>query len=152
PIAILTILYFLAGKLGLNFVFQYAVTPVWPCSGIALAAILIYGYRMWPGIFLGAFLLNFSEGRLPATSLAIATGNTLEGLAGAFLTFWLAGGSNVMKRSKDIFKFALLGAMASSTIAATIGVRSLVWEVGPKLTSTIPTWKTWWLGDTVGIV
>jgi len=52
--------YFVAGRIGLSVPFTSGnVSPVWPPSGIALAAILIWGDRVWPGIALAAFLVNF---------------------------------------------------------------------------------------------
>ena len=105
----MTTVYFVAGKLGLMLAFVHAnATAVWPPTGIALAGLLFLGYRIWPAIFLGAFLVNISTplaadvtaghtvGGLPgvvlknisaavpfATSFGIAVGNTLEGLLGA---------------------------------------------------------------------
>ena len=83
---ILTAVYFVAGKLSLQLAFLHAsASPVWPPSGIALGALVLFGLRLWPGIFVGAFLVNITtEGNLP-TSLAIAGGNTLEAVTGAWL-------------------------------------------------------------------
>src|SRR2546426_10629880 len=81
----LAAVYVLAGKLGLLLAFVHAsATAVWPPTGIALAAFLLLGYRVWPGIFLGAFLVNLTTAGSVATTIGIATGNTLEGLAGAY--------------------------------------------------------------------
>src|SRR5437899_3282080 len=67
--------YFLAGKLGLMLAFVHkSATTVWPPTGIALAAMLLLGYRVWPGIFLGAFLVNVTTAGSAATSLGIAMG------------------------------------------------------------------------------
>ena len=63
PVVVLGLaaVYVLAGKLGLLLAFVHAsATAVWPPTGIALAAFLLLGYRVWPGIFLGAFLLHFT--------------------------------------------------------------------------------------------
>ncbi len=85
-IAALTAVYFIAGKLGLLLaVVQPNATAVWPCAGIALAAFLILGYDVWPAILLGAFLVNQTTAGSVATSIAIAVGNTAEGLVGAYL-------------------------------------------------------------------
>jgi len=148
-IFILAAIYFAGGKFGL--------TAVSPSLGIGLGALLIFGYSVWPGILLGAFLVNFTTADFTTagtvtTSLAIAFGTTLEALTGAFLVFRFAGGRNAMKRSPDIFKFAFLGGMVSSTIAATIGVLALVW-VGPAVPhDALQTWRTWWLGDAVSVI
>ena len=85
-IAFLAGVYFVAAKLGLSMAFVHpSATAVWPPTGIALAAFLVLGYRVWPGIFLGAFLANLTTAGCVATTFGIATGNTLEGLVGAYL-------------------------------------------------------------------
>jgi diguanylate cyclase (GGDEF)-like protein len=143
-IFILAAIYFAGGKFGL--------TAVSPSLGIGLGALLIFGYSVWPGILLGAFLVNLTTAGTITTSLAIAFGTALEALTGAFLVFRFAGGRNAMKRSPDIFKFAFLGGMVSSTIAATIGVLALVW-VGPAVPhDALQNWRTWWLGDAVSVI
>src|SRR5436190_19765205 len=78
-IGILTAVYFIAGKLGLMLACLHAsASPVWPAAGIALAALLVLGYRAWPAIFVGAFLVNLTTAGNVATLLAIAGGDTLE--------------------------------------------------------------------------
>src|SRR5437016_12610359 len=85
-VAGLAAVYLLAAKLGLMLAFVHAsATAVWPPTGIALAAFLVFGYRVWPGIFAGAYLANITTAGTVATSLGIAAGNTLEGLTGAYL-------------------------------------------------------------------
>src|SRR6266513_5577406 len=107
-IGILTVVYFIAGKLGLMLASLHAsASPVWPSAGIALAALLVLGYRTWPAIFIGAFLVNFTTAGNIATSLGIATGNTLEAVCGAWLVNRFAGGVTVFDRAGNVFKFAL---------------------------------------------
>src|SRR5262245_34347736 len=82
-IGILAVIYFIAGKLGLMLASLHSsASPVWPPAGIALAALLLLGYRAWPAIFIGALLVNVTTAGNVATSVAIATGNTLEGFLG----------------------------------------------------------------------
>src|SRR5947208_124056 len=77
-LTLVVVCYFGAARLGLLMAFTHKnVSPVWPPSGFALAALLLLGTRMWPAIALGAFLANFSTGLSLATSLAICTGNPL---------------------------------------------------------------------------
>jgi len=91
--ATLAAVYFVAAKLGLKLAFVHAsATPVWPPTGIALAAFLSIGYQVWPGIFLGAFLANLTTAGSVATSIGIGLGNTLEGLVGAYLVNRFANG------------------------------------------------------------
>src|SRR3954471_23126610 len=60
-LAILCAAYFGAAKAGLAFAFaNQSVTSIWPATGIALAALLIWGYRVWPAIAAGAFLANIT--------------------------------------------------------------------------------------------
>src|SRR5438132_7771286 len=101
-----------------------SASPVWPPAGIALAALLLLGYRAWPAIFVGAFLVNVTTAGNVATSFAIATGNTLEALAGAWLVNRFAGGRNVFERPQGVFKFALAAAI-STVISPAFGVTSL---------------------------
>src|SRR5881396_2869499 len=83
---VLAAVYFVSGKFGLSLAFVHAsATAVWPPTGLSLAAVLLVGYRVWPGIFAGAFLVNLSTAGTVATSLGIALGNTLEALAGGWL-------------------------------------------------------------------
>src|SRR4051812_8462597 len=91
---LLTIVYFGAGKLGLSFATVHSsASAVWPPTGIALAAFLLYGMRAWPAIFVGAFLVNITTAGSFATSIGIAAGNTIEGIAGAWLVQRYAGGA-----------------------------------------------------------
>src|SRR5258707_3237166 len=91
---LLTVVYFVAGKLGLKLAFLYAsASPVWPPAGIALAALLLLGYRVWPAIFLGAFLVNVTTAGNIATSLAISAGHPLESVFGTLLVDLFCGGS-----------------------------------------------------------
>src|SRR5882724_8532211 len=102
----LAAVYFVAGKLGLKLAFVNAsATAVWPCTGIALAVFLILGYRVWPAILAGAFLVNFSTAGTLVTSLGIAIGNTLEGVVGCYLINRFAAGRHVFEHAQDIFKF-----------------------------------------------
>jgi|GEM_PF-631756 len=152
-IAALGAVYFVAAKLGLQLAFVYpSASSVWPGTGIALSAILLLGYRVWPGIFLGAFLANVMTAGSVATSLGIALGNTLEGLIGAHFLHCFANGRNAFDRARDILKFAFLAATLSTVISATIGVTSL--SLGGYIQSKDfgRVWFTWWLGDTIGSI
>src|SRR5712692_8469818 len=108
-LAALAGVYFVAGKLGLKLAFVNAsATAVWPCTGIALAAFLVLGYRAWPAILAGAFLVNLTTAGTLATSLGIAIGNMLEGVVGCYLVNRFAAGRHAFERAHDILKFAFL--------------------------------------------
>ncbi len=150
-LGLLTLAYFAAGKFGLTLaVVNASVSPVWPPSGIAFASFLLLGPRIWPAIFVGAFLVNFTTTGSIATSLGIAVGNTVEGRLGAELVCLFANGRSVFDRARDVFKFVVLGGLFATTVSATIGVSSLTlggnaaWRDYPAI------WLTWWLGDAVG--
>src|SRR5258705_324695 len=100
-------------------------TSVWPPSGIALAAMLALGTRVWPGVWIGAALVNLSVESSWLASALIGTGNTLEALVGATLTRRFIGVPYRFERAEDVLKFIALSAL-SATVAATIGVMPLV--------------------------
>src|SRR5438876_2456540 len=149
-IGILAVIYFIAGKLGLMLASLHAsASPVWPPAGIALAGSLLLGYRAWPAIFIGAFLVNVTTAGNVATSFAIATGNTLEALAGAWLVNRFAGGTNVFDRLQGVFKFALAAAI-STVISPVFGVTSLGVAGFADWANYGAISLTWWLGDATG--
>jgi PAS domain S-box-containing protein len=143
--------YFTVGKLGLHLALIHpSVTAVWPPTGLALAAGLVLGYRVWPGILLGAFLVNVTTAGSVATSLGIACGNTLEALLGTFLVNRFAHGRAVLERAHDIFIFVALAALLSTLVGATVGVTSLAVGGFVPWSGFPPIWITWWLGDAMG--
>jgi diguanylate cyclase (GGDEF)-like protein len=152
-LAALTAVYFLAGKFGLRLASVHAsASAVWPCTGIALAAFLILGYRVWPAILAGAFLVNVTTAGSLTTSVGIATGNTLEAVAGCYLVKRFASGQRVFERAHDIFRFAFLAGMVSTTVSATAGVTTLALAGFADWARYGAIWTTWWLGDAVGAV
>ena len=152
-VAVLAVVYFGTAKLGLRFAFvNPSATALWAPTGITLAAFLIFGFRAWPGAFFGAFFANLATAGTVLTSISIATGNTLEGLAGCYLVGRFARGRQAFERAQDIFKFAVLAGMASTTISATVGVTSLSLTGFANWKEFGSIWRTWWLGDGVGAV
>ncbi len=144
------IIYLIAGKIGLHLASLHAsASPVWPPAGIALAGILLLGYRAWPAIFVGAFLVNLTTAGDAATSVAIATGNTLEAIAGAWLVNRFAGGKHVFDRPQGVFKFALAAAI-SAILSPLFGVTSLALYGFADWRNYSAIWITWWLGDVTG--
>ena len=149
-IGILIFVYFIAGKFGLMLAsLHVSASPVWPPAGIALGALLLLGYRAWPAIFIGAFFVNVTTAGNVATSLAIASGNTLEALCGAWLVNRFAGGTTVFDRPQGVFKFALTAAV-STIIGPAFGVTSLALAGFADWANYGPIWLTWWLGDATG--
>ncbi len=151
--AVLAVVYFCAAKLGLGLAFVHpSATAVWAPTGIALAAFLIFGFRVWPGIFFAAFLANLTTAGSVLTSIGVATGNTLEGVVGCYLVTRFARGRHAFERTLDIFKFAFLAGMVSTTVSATVGVTTLSLGGFALWARYGSIWSTWWLGDAVGAV
>jgi len=152
-IALLAVFYFLAGNLGLRMASVHrSATAVWPPSGIALAALLVLGYRVWPGIALGAFLVNVTTAGSVATSIGIAAGNTLEGIVGAYLVNRFANGCHAFDRARDFFKFVLLAGIASTAVSPAVGVTSLSLGEFARWADYGSIWVTWWLGDAASVL
>ncbi|TMQ50343.1 MAG: hypothetical protein E6K71_02840 [Candidatus Eisenbacteria bacterium] len=148
---LVTAAYVVAGKVGLRLASVNAsATAVWPPTGIALAAFLLLGPRIWPSVLLGAFLVNVTTAGTPATSLGIAVGNTLEGLLGSHLVRRFAGGLRVFDQPSTIFKFAALAGILAPAVSATIGATTLMRGGLAHWSDLGPIWVTWWLGDAAG--
>lgn len=159
---LLLVAYIAAAELGLELAFPNTnVSPVWPPSGIALAALYLAGLRYWPAVALGAFSINlfyFLKSASLATSLALtgaamlALGNTLEAVVGAYLLQRFAGHPKPFETLRGVFVFVSLAAMLACMLAATIGVtttRSLGVTGG---SSYLELWLTWWVGDASGVL
>jgi PAS domain S-box-containing protein len=127
-------------------------TAVWPPSGIALAALLMGGTRLWPAVALGAFVANVWVGVPAWAALGIAAGNTLEAVLGALLLRRLAGFRPALDRVSDVLALAFLAAMLCTTVSATIGL-AMTWLAGkvPPGGAALM-WRMWWLGDMLGIL
>jgi PAS domain S-box-containing protein len=141
--------YVAAGKLGIALSVAHGViTPVWAPSGIALAALLVFGRSLWPAVVVGAFLTNATSGADTPVAAGIACGNTLEALAGAFLLEKVRFRID-LERVRDVLALVVLGSGLSTLLSATNGIAVL------SLAGTAPLgsdWVLWWFGDAVGIL
>ena len=144
--------YYVAGRVGLTLASVNAsTTAVWPAAGIAVAALLLGGRRLWPAIAAAAFLVNLTtSGTIPA-SLAIATGNTLEALAAAWLLERFAGGTLAFDEAARAVRAAMLITLAAP-VAATFGTVALVLSGLAAADAWPVVWVTWWLGDATGAI
>jgi integral membrane sensor domain MASE1 len=155
--------YYVTGRLGLLLAIPpgYA-TAIWPPSGIALTACLLYGSGVWPGIVLGSVLVNIGTSFTAATvaqllaSVALATsiglGASLQALLGAYLIRRYVGFPSALIREREIGAFLVLGGPISCLVNATIGVTTL-WFGGVIPLALYPlSWGTWWVGDTIGVL
>src|SRR5204863_2857459 len=114
------------------------------------AALIIFGRRLWPAVFIGAFLANLTTDGSAATSLAIAGGNTLEAVAAAFLVHNFAGGTAAFDRPQSVFRYALFAGVAATLVSPTIGVTGLCAGGYADWANYGAIWTTWWLGDVGG--
>jgi integral membrane sensor domain MASE1 len=150
-IAALAALYWGAAKLGLSLAFATSsVTAIWPPTGIALAAIVLGGYRLWPGVALGAFLANSWTGVPIYTTFGITIGNTLEPVVGAYLLARFGGFNPRLERVRDIGALVVFAGVLSTTVSATFGVTSLLAGNQINAEDFGEVWRTWWLGDMGG--
>jgi PAS domain S-box-containing protein len=150
-VSAVAIVYFAAAKLGLSVAFLHvSVSPVWPPTGIAIAAVLWLGYRISPAILVGAFLANLATGEPAATAGGIAIGNTLEAVSAAFLAHRFVGFQSPFYRARDVLKFVIVAAVMSPMVSATIGNASLCVGGAADWTNFGRLWLTWWIGDGVG--
>ncbi len=150
--AVLAAAYFSAAKLSLLTAIPpgYA-TALWPSSGIALAALLLFGPRMWPGIWLGAALVNVTVQSSFVAAFIIATGNTLEALAAAMLVRRQLGLPSEFMRGRDVSTFIGI-AILSSTVAATVAAIPLSTVHALAGADLLWNWWTWCLGDSMGMI
>jgi anti-anti-sigma factor len=143
--------YLAAAKLGLALASVHpSATAVWAPTGIALAAFLRLGPRVWPAVFCAAFLVNVTTAGSIATSLGIAAGNTLEAAVGAYLVTRFAPASPSFGRPADVFAFTALGALLGPAVSALFGVTSLALGGYAPWADYGAIWATWWLGDAAG--
>jgi signal transduction histidine kinase len=149
---VLCALYVGTGRLGLSLgaVSGFA-TLVWFPSGLSVTALLLFGFRLWPAIFLGALVVNLLKGAPLPVALGIGIGNMLEALVcAALLKRWRVHSS--LDELRDVLLLALLAAPASTLLSATVGVSSLLLGGVVTWPATLAAWSAWWAGDLVSIL
>ncbi|MEH2624307.1 signal transduction histidine kinase/CheY-like chemotaxis protein [Bradyrhizobium sp. AZCC 1719] len=145
------VIYFALAKGGLALASIHpSATPIWPPTGVALAAVLLWGYRTWPAIFTAAVIANATTAGSVATAIAIATGNSLEAVVGAYLITRWSSGCNTFSTPNSVAKFALICFVIATPISASIGLTSLATAGYIEWTNFANAWVTWWLGDVTG--
>jgi signal transduction histidine kinase len=151
-LAAVALAYWFAASLSLRLALVHGqVTPIWPPTGIALVAILVFGRRVWPAVFVGALAVNLPIGPTPLGAAFIAAGNTLAPLTAAAL-LKRAHFRIELDRLRDAAAIIVLGALAAMTISATIGTSVLVLWGGVPLDNFWSTWAVWWTGDAMGVL
>jgi signal transduction histidine kinase len=152
PLIFIGLAYFTLAYLGLRLASIHpSATPIWPATGLAIAAIMLRGYRVAAAIFIAAFLVNQITAGSILTSLAIASGNTLEAVFAVYLVRLWGEGEQVFDTPNGVVKFAVIS-LAATMFSATIGVSSLTLAGYAEVSTFISVWLTWWFGDLAGAV
>jgi integral membrane sensor domain MASE1 len=146
----LAVIYHLAARLGLMMAFFQANTsPVWPPTGIGIAALFILGYKYWPGITLAVLLGSILTGAPVNLAIGMALGNTLEALAAVYCLKKIIGLHQEMDRIRDVMGLVLVS-LACTMIGASIGTLTLMVTGLGEWQNFLPIWTTWWIGDLLG--
>jgi PAS domain S-box-containing protein len=150
-VGLLAALYVTTARLGLmlDAVSGFA-TLVWPPTGISLAALLLFGYRLWPGVALGAFVANAWAGAPWPVAIGITAGNTAEAVLATYALRRVPGFRPSLDRVGDVLGLLVLAALLSPLVSATVGVASLALGGVVSFERFLPTWRAWWLGDVIG--
>jgi len=147
----LAVVYFAAAELGLSLATLHSnVTPVWPPAGIAIAALLIFGLRLWPGIFAGALAANILTNIPAASALGIAIGNTAQALIAYWLLLRVVHWRGTLDSVQEVLRFVVCAAVLAPLVSATIGSLSLCLEGAAEWNRFTSLWSTWWMGDGFG--
>ena len=143
----------LAGKIGLTVPFTHGtVSPVWPAAGVALAAMLLFGYRIWPAVTLAAFTVNYFTGIPHIAALGTALGSTAGPLFGAWLMRRLPSFRPSLLRLRDVLGLCICGALCGPAVSATIGTAVLNLDKVNTQSGLAAAWLTWWWGDGTGVL
>ena len=146
--------YCVAGKLGqaTTNIRSSNLGPVWPAYGIALAAFLVCGYRVWPAIALGAFLIAFFSPVTHLAALGQAAGATIAAFSGAYLLQRVANFDKSLSRLRDGLALVVLGALGSALVSASIGTSVLYATQVHAYSGLGSAWLIYWLGDATGVL
>ena len=148
---LVAVVYYAGAELGLSLATLHRnVTPVWPPTGIAIAALLIFGGRVWPGVFIGALAANLPTSISVASAVGIATGNTLEAVLAWFLLQRSKRWSRTFASVGDVLIFVVYAAVLAPLVSATIGSLSLCLSDPGEWSRFVRIWLTWWMGDGFG--
>lgn len=149
-IVFLAAVYAFVAKASLSLdAIQGFATLVWPPTGIGLAAVVLVGYGIWPGIAIGAFAVNVWQGAPPSAAVGIAVGNTMEAVLAAYL-LRRAGFRPSFDRLKDVVAFVGLGALCAPLASATVGPFSLCAAGTISTDHVAEACLAWWMGDACG--
>lgn len=143
--------YFVTGRLGLDIPYVgLQITLFWLPTGISVAALLRWGWRYWPGIFIGAVLVNFTINPSLLLAAGIALGNTLAPLLAMWL-LKLTKFSHDLIHPKDIAKL-IMAAFLGMLVSALSGVCMLLLAAAIPWEAAFHSFLSWWMGDAVGVL
>jgi PAS domain S-box-containing protein len=149
-LCLIGIAYLILAKLGLALAsINPSTSPIWAPTGLALGAVLVRGYRVWPAILIAAFIANATTAGSLATSFVIAVGNSFEGLLGAYLINRWSDGKDTYESPAGVLRSAFI-CFLPTALAATIGTSTLVLGGLAPWSNLASIWLTWWLGDLAG--
>jgi PAS domain S-box-containing protein len=146
--------YFVAGKLGqaTTNIRSSNLGPVWPAYGIALAAFLRFGYRIWPGVFTSAFLVALQGAVPPLTAAGQAAAATFAASTGTLLLRRIANFDPSLSRLRDALGLIVLGAFGSAILSSSFGILSLYATGIQPYSGLASAWLVYWLGDSTGVL
>jgi PAS domain S-box-containing protein len=146
-LAALTVVYFLAGRLGLSLAFVHtSASAIWPPTGLAIAGCLLLGSWIWPAILAGAFLVNFTTSEAVVPSILIACGNTAEAIIASSVGRRRADPAETFAGTAGIMTYVAAAAVATA-VAATVGTGALLLGGLAERPAAFMIWLTWWMGD-----
>ena len=138
------------------------IAPIWPPAGIALAALLLYGARVIPGIFLGSLMLHLSAlldagSTTPGIALAVGVLTSLGAALQALLGYRLIGAGDArmpppLSDERQVLRFVLFGGLLACSVAPTLGLLGLMLTGTLQLADAPMVWGTWWVGGTLGVI
>jgi PAS domain S-box-containing protein len=151
-VLLLAAVYYVSAQLSLRLsLVDNNVTPFWPPTGIAVVALFLFGRRLWPGVAIGALLVNLPITPAPWAAVATAAGNTITPVIATMLLMRLAF-RPALDRLRDALVIVFPAALLSTMVSATIGAATLVASGAVAGGDFLPTWSVWWAGDAMGIL
>jgi len=148
----LALAYFAAAEFGQSLAFSVrGVTALWPPTGIAVAALLLWGYRVWPGIFLGTLCVNVLNNDSFIIPAVIGAGNTLGPVIVRF-GLGRVGFDNALASTRDVLSLILVGAVLGMAVTSSYGVAVLAVVGFVPWSAYGSVWWIWWVGDAMGVI
>ncbi len=147
--SVIAALYLMLAKIALAYAAINSVAIIWPSSGLALAGLLLFGARLWPGVLAGAFVTEYMIG-FPLWGVGlIALGNTLKPVAGVWLLSRF-GFDKAIPKLKDYFLLLVLATVVGTSISAILGSAVTVLAGFVGISEWPASFFRWWMGDMLG--